>query len=148
MKLMKKFYTGAALMVAATMAVSAAAQEWPTRDGSVFVASAVDVLPGQYPAYLDYLATDWKKEMEWGKAQGYILSYKVLRVNHPRNGEPDLVLVIEYKDYGSIAERAEIGKRYNAAMGTNARQRAPKNAEREKMRTSMGSTEYQELILK
>lgn len=148
MKLMKALYAGATLLVAATMAVPAAAQEWPTRDGSVWVASRVDVLPGQAPAYLDYLATEWKKEMEWGKAQGHILSYRVLRTNHARNGEPDIVLLIEYKDYASVAQREEIGKRYNAAMGTTGRQRAPKNAEREKIRTSMGSTEYQELILK
>lgn len=148
MKMMKTLYAGAALMVAGALAAPAAAQEWPTRDGSVWVASRVDVLPGQGPAYLDYLASDWKKEVEWGKAQGYILSYRVLRTNHARNGEPDIVLLIEYKDYASVAERAAIGQKFNAAMGTTGRQRASANAEREKIRTQMGSTEYQELILK
>ena len=148
MRMMKTLYAGAALLVAATMAVPAAAQEWPTKDGSVWVASRIDVLPGQQPAYLDYLATEWKKEMEWGKSQGYILSYRVMRTNHARHGEADIVLLIEYKDYASVADRAAIGQKFNAAMGTTGRQRAPANAEREKIRTSMGSTEYQELILK
>lgn len=146
--MMKSLYAGAALLVAAAMAVPAAAQEWPTKDGTVWVASRVDVLPGQMPAYLDYLATQWKKEMEWGKSQGYIVSYRILRTNHARNGEPDIVLLIEYKDYASVAERAEANQKFNAAMGSTGRSRAPANAEREKIRTSMGSTEYQELVLK
>lgn len=148
MKLMKSIYIGAALMAAAAIGATATAQEWPTRDGSVWVASRIDVLPGQGPAYLDYLATEWKKEMEFGKAEGQILSYRVMRTNHARAGEADIVLLIEYKDYVPLAQRQAIGQRYNAAMGSNARQRAAANAEREKIRTTMGSTEYQELILK
>ena len=147
MKMMKSLFVGAALIVA-LLATPAMAQEWPTKDGSVWVASRIDVLPGQMPAYLDYLASDWKKEMEWGKKEGYILSYRIMRTNHARNGEPDIVLLIEYKDYSSVAEREAAGKKFNAAMGTTGRQRAPGNAEREKIRTGMGSTEYQELILK
>ena len=148
MKMMKNFYAGAALLVAATMAVPAAAQESPLKRGSVWVASRIDVLPGQNPAYTDYLATEWKKEMEWGKAQGYILSYRILTTNHRRNDEPDMILLIEYKDYGTIAERDAIGKRYNEAMKTDRIKNAAANLEREKIRTSMGSTEYQEWVVK
>ena len=148
MKMMKALYASAALVAAAAMGATAAAQQWPTTDGSVWTASRVDVLPGQNPAYLDYLATEWKKEMEFAKAEGVVLSYRVLRTNNPRQGEADYVLLVESKDYLTHAQRQAIGQRYNAAMGTNARQRAPINAEREKIRTSMGSTEYQELILK
>lgn len=148
MKMMKTLYAGAALLVAATMAVPAAAQESPLKRGSVWVASRVDVLPGQNPAYVDYLVTQWKKEMEWGKSQGYILSYRILTTNHARNGEPDMVLLIEYKDYSNAAERDAVGKRFNEAMKTDRIKNAAANLEREKIRTSMGSTEYQEWIPK
>lgn len=148
MKMMKSLYIGAALMAASAIGATAAAQEWPTRDGSVWTASRVDVLPGQGPAFLDYLATEWKKEMEFYKAEGVVLSYRVMRTNNPRAGEPDFILLIESKDYVPLAQRQAIGQRFNAAMGTTARQRAAANAAREKIRTPMGSTEYQELILK
>ncbi len=148
MKMMKSLYFGTALLVAATMAVPAAAQESPLKRGSVWVASRVDVMPGQTPAYADYLASEWKKEMEWGKTQGYILSYRILTTNHRRNEEPDMILLIEYKDYGSVAERDAIGKRFNEAMKTDRIKNAAANLEREKIRTSMGSTEYQEWIVK
>ena len=148
MKATKTLFVGAAMMVAAAMVTPAMAQEVPTTNGSVWVASRIDTLPGQMPAYLDYLATTWKKQQEWGKAQGHILSYRVLRTNHARNGEPDLILLIEYKDYGSIAEREAIEKKFAAETGMGPRQGAAGNLEREKIRTLMGSTEYQELVLK
>lgn len=148
MKMINSFYAGAALLVATTIAVPAAAQESPLKRGSVWVASRVDVLPGQNPSYSDYLATEWKKEMEWGKSQGHILSYRILTTNHARNGEPDVILLIEYKDYASAAERDAIGKRFNEAMKTDRIKSAAANLERAKIRTSMGSTEYQEWIVK
>ena len=148
MKMMKSMMAGAAMMIAVGLAAPAMAQESPLKRGSVWVASRIDVLPGQTPAYADYLATEWKKEMEWGKTQGYILSYRIMSTNNRRNDEPDMVLLIEYKDYGTVAERDAIGKRYNEAMKTDRYKTAAGNLEREKIRTSMGSVEYQEWIVK
>jgi hypothetical protein len=148
MKMMKKMMIGTALMVAAALTTPAMAQEIPTKNGSVWVASRIDTLPGQMPAYLDYLASDWKKQNEFLKAEGVLLSYRVLRTNHARNGEPDLILLLEYKDYASIAQQEAIDKKLQAAMRRDARQGAAGNLEREKIRSLMGSTEYQELILK
>lgn len=147
MKMMKSLIVGAA-MIAATLTMPAAAQELPVQNGSVWVASRIDVLPGQMPAYLDYLATQWKKQQEWGKAEGHVLSYRVLRTNHARNGEPDLILLIEFKDYATVAQQEAISKKFQATTGMGPRQGAAGNLEREKMRSQMGSTEYQELILK
>lgn len=149
MSIGKSLIAGICLMAATvTLPAPAAAQEVPTKNGSVWVASRIDVLPGQMPAYLDYLATEWKKQQEWGKAEGIILSYHVMRTNHARNGEPDLILLIEYKDYAKVAEQEAISKKYQAATGMDARKGAAGNLEREKIRSLMGSTEYQELILK
>ena len=149
MRLGKSLIAGICLMAAtANLAMPAAAQEVPVKNGSVWVASRIDVLPGQMPAYLDYLATEWKKQQEWGKAEGIVLSYRVMRTNHARNGEPDLILLIEYKDYSTVADQEAITKKYEAATGMNPRKGAAGNLEREKIRSLMGSTEYQELILK
>ena len=148
MKILKSVLLGAAMMVTAAMATPAMAQELPVKNGSVWVASRIDTLPGQMPAYLDYLATEWKKQNEFLKAEGVLLSYRVLRTNHARNEEPDLILLLEYKDYASNAQQEAITKKLEAAMRRDARQGAAGNLEREKIRSLMGSTEYQELILK
>jgi hypothetical protein len=148
MKMFKSLAIAAAMLGATAFAAPAMAQELPVKNGSVWVASRIDTLPGQMPAYLDYLATEWKKQNEFLKAEGVLLSYRVMRTNHARNGEPDLILLLEYKDYYSIAQQDAMTKKLEAAMRRDARQGAAGNLEREKIRSLMGSTEYQELILK
>jgi hypothetical protein len=47
---------------------------------------------------MDYLSESWKKSQEFGKKEGVVLSYRVLAINNAREGEPTLILLIEYKD--------------------------------------------------
>ena len=148
MKTVKTLFAGAALMVAASLATSAAAQESSYTPGTVWEASRIDVMPGQFENYMDYLATTWKKIQEMGKKEGVVVSYRVLAVNNPRAGEPDLILLIEYKDYMTTAQQEAMRKKVQAALALDNRTAAAGNAERMKMRESLGSTEYQELVLK
>lgn len=147
MKMMKSLFVGAA-MIAATLANPALAQESSYKPGSVWEASRIDVLPGQFENYMDFLSTTWKKNQELAKAEGIVLNYHVLAVNNPRQGEPDLVLIVEYKDYQTTAQQEAFQKKVNAAMAMDNRKQASANGERSKMREGLGSTEYQELILK
>ena len=148
MKMMKALYAGAALLATSALAIPAAAQESSYKPGSVWEASRIDVLPGQFENYMDFLSTTWKKNQELAKAEGIVLEYHVLAVNNPRLGEPDLVLIIEYKDYQTTAQQEAFSKKVNAMMAMDQRKQATANGERGKMRESLGSTEYQELVLK
>ena len=147
MQFMKSLSVGAA-MIAATLAAPVMAQESNYKPGTVWEASRIDVLPGQFENYMDYLATTWKKNQELAKAEGIVLDYHVLAVNNPRQGEPDLVLIVEYKDYQTTAQQEAFRKKVNAVMAMDDRKQATANGERGKMRDLMGSTEYQEMILK
>lgn len=147
MQFMKSLCVGAA-MIAATLAAPVMAQESNYKPGTVWEASRIDVLPGQFENYMDYLATTWKKNQELAKAEGIVLDYHVLAVNNPRQGEPDLVLIVEYKDYQTTAQQEAFRKKVNAMMAMDDRKQATANGERGKMRDLMGSTEYQEMILK
>ena len=144
---MKSLFVGAAMM-AAMMATPAMAQESSYRPGTVWEASRIDVLPGQFENYMDYLATTWKKINELGKAEGVVVEYHVLSTNNARAGEPNLILIIEYKDYQTTAQQEAMQKKVNAALAQDNRKAAAAGGERTKMRELMGSTEYQELILK
>ena len=148
MKTFKTMMTGAALAIAATLATPATAQESSYRPGTGWEASRIDVLPGQFENYMDYLATTWKKIQEMGKAEGVVVEYHVLQTNNPRAGEPDLILIIEYKDYQTTAQQEAMQKKVNAALAQDNRKAAAASGERTKMRELMGSTEYQELVLK
>jgi hypothetical protein len=144
---MKSLYVGAA-MIAATLAAPVMAQESNYKPGTVWEASRIDVLPGQFENYMDYLATTWKKNQEMAKAEGIVLDYHVLAVNNARQGEPNLVLIVEYKDYQTTAQQEAFRKKVNGMMAMDNRKQAAANGDRVKMRELMGSTEYQELILK
>ena len=147
MKTIKTLFVGAAMM-AATLATQSMAQESSYKPGSVWVASRIDVMPGQYENYMDYLATTWKKNQELAKAEGIVLDYHVLAVNNARQGEPDLVLIVEYKDYRSTTQQEAFRQKVNGMMAMDNRKQATASGERAKMREQIGSTEYQELILK
>lgn len=147
MQFVKSLCVGAA-MIAATLAAPVMAQESNYKPGTVWEASRIDVLPGQFENYMDYLATTWKKNQELAKSEGIVLDYHVLAVNNPRQGEPDLVLIVEYKDYQTTAQQEAFRKKVNAMMAMDDRKQATANGERGKMRDLMGSTEYQEMILK
>lgn len=148
MNMMKSLLASAAMMMAVTAVAPVMAQESSYKPGSVWEASRIDVLPGQFENYMDYLAANWKKVQELAKAEGIVLDYHVLATNNARAGEPDLILIVEYKDYQTTAQQEAFSKKLNAMLAMDNRKQASANGERTKMRELMGSTEYQELILK
>ena len=143
-----KSLTAAALIGAMAYAAPALAQEASYKPGSVWVASRINVLPGQFENYMDYLSGTWKRVQEFGKKEGMVLSYHVLAINNPRNGEGDLILLIENKDYSTVAQQAANRAKLNAFLAMDDRKQDAASAARGPMREQLGSTEFQELILK
>lgn len=139
----------AVAMFAITALVSPAhAQELSFTPGTVWNFSSIQVEPGQMQRYLDFLAGDWKKLNEFGKKEGYVVSYHVLSVNNGRNGEPDLILAVEYKDYYSNAQQLVQQKKLEAFLASDARKMEGQSGERKSMRKLVGGMELQELNLK
>jgi hypothetical protein len=150
MNLMKSMMAGASLMMAAAVVVptTAMAQDSSYRAGSVWTAGRIHVLPGQFDNYMDWLASDWKRMREFGKKEGVELGYHVLQVNNARKDEPNLILLIEYKDYLTNAQQDAFSKKLNAFLATDDRKAGAAGAARGAMREQWGSVEYQELVLK
>lgn len=140
----------AALLASALIPFSTAAlaQSSSYTPGTVWNFAHIKIEPGQYENYMDFLATTWKKSNEFGKREGNVVSYHVFQVNNARNGEPDLILAVEYKDYLSNAEQLAIQKKYEAFMAMDQRKMDAAGGERKVMRTLAGSMELQELKLK
>lgn len=148
MKPMRSAFVGTAALLLAALATPAAAQESSYKPGTVWETSRIRVMPGQFENYMDWLATSWKRIQEQGKAEGVVVSYHVLATDERRNDEPDLILVIQYKDYMTTAQQESMRKKVNALLAQNDRQATAAAGERRKMREQMGTTKYQELILK
>ena len=141
--------TGLALSALMALGSTAAvAQESTYKPGTVWTFSNIKVEPGQFENYLDFLAKTWKKTNEFGKKEGYIVSYHVLQVSNARENEPDLILAIEYRDYATTAQRQEYQKKFEAFMASDAHKLDTASGERKVMRKLAGSMELQELQLK
>lgn len=137
-----------ALAGAALSFTPATAQRSSAEDGNYWEVSRIDVLPGQSENYLDYLAQQWKKQQEWAKSKGYILSYHVLSNTHARDGEADLTLIAVFKEWPTVAESKRRQDEFVAMMKMDEHQMSAASGDRAVMRRQMGSQLYQEVILK
>ncbi len=145
MKLIKSIIVAAGLLAVSTPAIG---QDRSYKPGTVWESSYIDVLPGQFENYMDYLATTWKKIQEMGKREGAVVDYHVLSTNNPRQGEPDLILIVEYKDYRTTAQQEALSDKVNAMLAQDERKADAASAARGQMRELLGSRQYQELKLK
>lgn len=149
MNFIKSGVISAGLIAAAVMLPMAAnAQESSYKPGTVWTASRIKVLPGQFENFMDSLATRWKKVQELGKKEGIIVAYHVLSTNNARQGEANLILIVETKDYQTIAQQTAFGDKVEALLGEDDRKAQASSLARGSMRENIGSTQYQELVLK
>jgi hypothetical protein len=146
MRFSKQF--AVALITFVAFLLPATAQDLNYTPGTVWNFSNIQVEPGKLQSYLDYLAGDWKKVNEFGKKEGYVISYHVFSVNNGRNGEPDLILAVEYKDYYSNAQQLAQQKKLEAFLASDTRKMESQSGERKSMRKLIGGLELQELNLK
>ena len=127
---------------------AAFAQQSSYTPGTVWNFSYIQTEPGQYEKYMDWLAGNWRKINEMQKKEGVLVSYHILSVNNPRNGEPDIVLALEFKDYIPTAQQLEMQKKVEALLASDTHKEDAASGERKSMRKLMGSMELQELKLK
>jgi len=124
------------------------AQESSYTPGTVWNFTYIQTEPGQFEKYLDYLSGNWRKVNEFQKKEGVVVSYHVLAVNNPRNGEPDLVLAVEFKDYVPTAQQLEMQKKIEGMLGEDTHKADTASGERKPMRKLVGGMQLQELKLK
>ena len=137
----------AAAMAFGCLAGSAQAQtaERTYDNGPVWTVSYIETKPGMFDDYMAYLAGPYKALQEAGRKRGDILAYHVLAVDAPREHEPDVILLIEFKNM-AVFDRAlsELDKDSNSVFGSNpkANQAALK---REDIRALRGGVTAREL---
>jgi len=140
-----KLAAAAALLVSG---VAAQAQSSSYTPGTVWTFTNIQIEPGQFENYMDFLDKEYKKLNDFSVKQGYIVSYHVFQVNNARHGEPDLILAVETKDYLTNAQQLEIQKKSEEFMAKDTRKMTTESGERKVMRKFVGGMELQELKLK
>ena len=132
--------------VAMSLAMPAAAQDMPFKDGDYWTVSRIKVDDGHGTDYADYLAGQYRKQMDWQVSKGYIKGYKVLDNVYPREGEADVILVTIFDRMPTSAEREARNAAFNAYMATTNRAMDAASGERAKYRKLLGSTLYLEQV--
>jgi hypothetical protein len=138
----------AAFVGLAVTSVAALADDHAFTEGTVINVAAIRTEYGKFDAYMKYLDTTWKAEQEAAKKAEYIISYRVVSVEARGENDPDIYLVINYKNWaaldGATAKGDAITKQVEGTL-TASDQSAVDPA---KMRRVLGSWTGQELDLK
>ena len=127
---------------------SAFADDHAYTEGPVVNVSRIRTADGKFDEYMKFVDTKWKQEQEAAKKAGDVLSYQVLSVEPRTPDDPDLLLVITYKNWaaldGSIAKGDAIAKLTDGSVA--AANKAV--SDRGSIRRILGSSTMQVLNLK
>ena len=142
------FAAYAAFVGLAFASVAAIADDHVYTEGPVVNVAAIRTEYGKFDDYMKYLDTTWKAEQEAAKKAGYIISYRVVRVQPRGENDPDIYLVVNYKNWaaldGATAKADAILKQVEGTLAASNQGAV----DRGKIRRVLGSWTGQELDLK
>lgn len=138
----------ALVLLGVGLGVTASAQmKRPYHSGSVWSVQFIRVKPGMDAAYMNYLATDWKRTQEAAKQAGLIQSYKVLTTEAHGATDWNLMLMTEAKDLASLeANQDKADTLMQKVVGDDQKQMQGYK-DREAMREPLGSRLAREMTL-
>jgi hypothetical protein len=143
-----RFVALAAFACLACTSVVAFADDHPYAEGPVVNVSSIRTVDGKFDDYMKWLSTTWKQEQEAAKKAGYIVSYQVLTVEPRRPDDPDVYLVITYRNWaaldGAIAKGDAIAKQIEGSVAAANQSQAARST----IRRILGSSTMQVLDLK
>jgi len=92
--IIKKLSVVAALAVSSVMfSANALAEEWPFIGGDYWEVTGIDIKDGGSWTYANWLADEWRKDLDFAKSKGWIKDYMVLSNSYARSDEADLYLI-------------------------------------------------------
>jgi hypothetical protein len=138
----------AALMGLALTSVAVAADDHAYTEGLVVNIASIRTEYGKFDDYMKYLDTTWKKSQEAAKKAGYIVSYAVLQVEPRGENDPDIYLVIRYKNWAALDNAIVKGDEIVKLVEGSVAASNQSAIDRGKMRRVLGSETVQELVLK
>ena len=136
------------LLLATTLATTAHADGRDYKDGPVVNVSSVRTVDGHFDDYMHWLATTWKQQEEAAKKAGLINSYEVLVVEPRGPQDPDIYLVVEYKNWAALDGLGGKLDSISAQVEGSVDKANQSESSRAKIRTVIGSQTMQRADLK
>ena len=149
MKLNRRIVVGTlALSVLGAAALTVHAQvKRPYRDGTVWNVTFVRMKPGMDTAYLNYLASDWKRNQEAAKKEGLIVSYKVMSTEAHDPNDWNLILMTEVKDLTTLEATKDKADALSQRMVGDDQKQMQGYKDRSEIREIMGIRQAREIVL-
>ncbi|MDP9082440.1 MAG: hypothetical protein M3N50_01535 [Pseudomonadota bacterium] len=148
MSLKHQLAASAAFICLSFIGGSAIADDHPYSEGPVVNVSSIRTADGHFDDYMKFVATKWKQEQEVAKKRGDVLSYEVLTVEPRSPNDPDIYLVIYYKNWaaldGFIAKSDAVAKAVDGSVSASNKAME----DRASIRRILGSSTMQVLTLK
>ncbi len=140
----------AALAAAVALTVGGAAMAQTAartyENGPVWTVGYVETKPGMFDEYMAYINGPYRQLQEAAKKRGDILEYHTLAVDSPRDHEPDVILLVKFRNMGvfdrSLAEQEQDS---NGVFGSSVGQ-AKSAIKREDIRVLHGGVTARELM--
>ena len=142
LKLMAVLTFGASTIM---MSGSVIAEEWPLAGGDYWEVTGIDIHDGGGYKYSKWLATEWRKGLEFAKSKGWIKDYMILSNVHARSDEPDLYLVRVRESIVSAAEGEKRQKEYMEWQSKSIEKMQAESGNRAEYRTVMSDSLLQVL---
>jgi hypothetical protein len=117
-------------------------------DGPVINVTSVRTVDGHFDDYMHWLATTYKKLQESAKKAGLITAYRVIVVEPRGPSDPDILLVVEYKNWAALDGLGGRTDAIVAQLAGSLEKADQLQVERAKIRTILGSRTQQEALLK
>ena len=114
-------------------------------NGPVWTVSYIETKPGMLNDYMAYLAGPYAALQEAAKKRGEVLDYKVLSVDSPRDHEPNLILMVQFKNMGVFDRSLAQGEQDNAAVFGSLAGSRQSQVKRQDMRVQRGSVLTREM---
>jgi hypothetical protein len=77
-------------------------------DGPVTQLSYIKVEYGRFAEYVDWLNSTWKPTLEATKKAGLIIDYKVFRATPKSPDQPNVIIMITFKNMAALDKRTEL----------------------------------------
>src|ERR1700682_5113124 len=92
----------AAFVGFALTSFAAVAEDHPFTEGQIVQVSAIRTEYGKFDDYMKFLDTTWKATQEASKKAGYTTGYKVISVEARGENDPDIYLVVYFKNWAAL----------------------------------------------
>jgi hypothetical protein len=134
-----------ALFVFVLMAKAQVGQTY--EEGQVTDVTYLKIEYGRFDDYVKWLASTWKPTMEAKKKAGLIVDYKVFSARPRLPDQPNVILMLTYKNMAGLDKAAEEEAVAERVIGSADVQNKAR-VERSDYRKVLGSELFRELILK